>query len=203
MFELFLNSKQWQNKLNKTKQKKKNKKNRAYLALPVQPPEPAQLLCWSSTVRPSPPPPPCPLPPLPGGRTEARRGARPRGLGHLLLPPRRSRASPSRHHDATNPPGGPLSSPSLAALLPLSLFVLRPNREPPPSFAATTPTMLLSPPRVVCKLRHRLLRRLEQAPSARTPQLDRIDSSSSFGRRRSPSLSRRPRPSPSTPTVSS
>ena len=37
-------------------------------------------------------------------------------------------------------------------------------------------TMLLSPPRVVCKLRHRPLRRLEQASSARTPQLDRLDS---------------------------
>ena len=45
---------------------------------------------WPSSIWPAQPAqptsPPCPLPPLPGGRTEARRGTRPRGLGHLLLP---------------------------------------------------------------------------------------------------------------------
>ena len=85
-------------------------------------PAPPMAQLASPSGRPSPPPPPCPLPPLPGGRTEARRGARPRGLGHLLLPPGHLllplvALDPVR--DATHPPRPLTLSPSSS--LPLAL----------------------------------------------------------------------------------
>ena len=100
MFELFLNSKQWQNKLNKTKQSKKNKKSKAYLALTC-PAQPAQLLPLAQPTAASLP---CRLPPLPGGRARARR-ARPRApaTSSLLRPPPASllaSTTPWRRHAA-------------------------------------------------------------------------------------------------------
>ena len=115
--------------------------------------------------RPSPPPPPCHLPRLPGGRTEARRGACPRGLGHLLLPPGHLllplvALDPVR--DATHPPR-PLtlslsSSPPLALSRAATEHTRRRRRAlswPPatpslsdtPTSSASTPSFLPTDPR--------------------------------------------------------
>ena len=86
--------------------------------LPVQPtraspPEPAQLLCWSSTVRPSPPPPPCRLPPR--ASRQRRDTAR---APELATPPPCSSAS-SGHRDAARHLLGAAPTP----LDPLALFL--------------------------------------------------------------------------------
>ena len=72
---------------------------------------------------------PSPLAPLPVishlcQKAEARHGARPRALGHLLLPP----GSPGPSTSATETPEDPVPSPSLAALPPFPWLSL--SRSP-------------------------------------------------------------------------
>ena len=85
----------------------------------------------------------CPLPPLPGGRAEARRGARRCCLGHLLLPPLATSCFllglPSdAPDDATRLPDRPSLPPELSpSSVSLSLSC-RAQPSPPTLFAVAT-----------------------------------------------------------------
>ena len=181
MFELFLNSKQWQNRLKKRKQNRKIKRDSTYLASPVQPTRagPAPVLVQHCAAQPTPVATVFNL--LPVGRRACARRARARS-GHLLL----TRSPLEAPEGATHSPQ-PLC-PSLTLPVLLLPSVSLPRARPNATVAAArrcrvhrlplaSPTSPGAPPH-----RPRPLRQVKQAGMHRSTALSL---SSTSDRRRS------------------
>ena len=126
--------------------------------------------------RPSPPPPLCLLPPLAPKQLGGERRCR---LGHLLLPPRRSRASPSRHALPLAPCTSPLFPWTPFSPLLSSLHAPERSSSSPTPFAVAT--VLLTATRSTQEIRLDHLFLLAEKRTAGAPATSPPPASSTSG----------------------